>query len=124
VTDARQALGRSGEEVAARWLASRGWRILERRFRSGHRDLDLVVEREGEVAFIEVKTRRGAQFQDPVAAVNWRKQRELVRSAHVWLERRGRVGARCRFDVVGVVVTAAGVRVRHVENAFTLPWRA
>ena len=47
MTAARQAFGELGERVAERWLTGRGWRVVERRFRSGHRDIDLIVEREG-----------------------------------------------------------------------------
>ena len=57
MSSARQAFGELGERVAERWLRARGWRILARRFRSGHRDLDLVAERDGTVAFVEVKAR-------------------------------------------------------------------
>ena len=117
----RQALGKRGEAIAARWLQRRGWRIVAARFRSGHRDLDLIVERDGTVAFVEVKTRRDAAFGDPIEAVSWRKQRELIRSAKVWADRFGPPGACYRFDVVGVIVAANGARVRHVENAFVLP---
>jgi putative endonuclease len=118
---ARQTLGRIGERVAARWLCRRGWRVLAHRFRNGHRDLDLVVERDGTVAFVEVKTRRGTAFGDPIEAVSWRKRRELIRSAKVWSDRFGPAGAAYRFDVVGVIVVGVDARVRHVENAFTLP---
>jgi putative endonuclease len=52
---ARQEFGEVGERVAERWLRRRGWRVLQRRFRSGHRDIDLVAERDGLVAFVEVK---------------------------------------------------------------------
>jgi putative endonuclease len=124
MTDARQAVGVLGERVAARWLARRGWAVVAQRFRSGHRDLDLVARRGDLVAFVEVKTRRGLAFGDPVEAVGWRKQRELVRSAWVWIDRRGRPGEAYRFDVIGVLLTAAGVRVRHVEGAFEVPFRA
>src|SRR3954447_3207692 len=65
---ARQAFGELGERIAERWLRGRGWRVVQRRFRSGHRDIDLVVERDGVVAFVEVKARRGAGFGGPVEA--------------------------------------------------------
>jgi putative endonuclease len=118
MTAAAQALGEEGERIAASWLAQRGWRILDRRFRNGHRDLDLVAEREGLVAFVEVKTRRGKDFGHPVEAVNWRKQRELTRSAAVWIARYGSGEQTFRFDVVGVLMSDQGARIRHVENAF------
>lgn len=117
---ARQAFGALGERIAERWLRRRGWRVVQRRFRNGHRDIDLVVEREGTVAFVEVKARRGAEFGGPVQAVNWRKRKELQRSAKVWIDRNGREAENYRFDVVGVLVHGAEVRICHVENAFGL----
>jgi len=117
----RQALGALGERVAARWLEGRGWEVLARRFRSGHRDLDLVARRAGVVAFVEVKARRGLALGDPVEAVGVWKQRQLARSAWIWIDRHGRPGEAYRFDVIGVVFGAAGVRVRHVEDAFPVP---
>lgn len=116
----RQQLGQIGEAIAARWLRRRGWRIVAERFRSGHRDLDLIVERDGTVAFVEVKTRHRSGFGDPVEAVSWRKRRELIRSAMVWADRFGPPGASYRFDVVGIVVAGRDAKIRHVENAFSL----
>lgn len=124
VTIERGDFGRAGEELAERWLRRRGWRVLHRRFRSGHRDIDLVAERDGTVAFVEVKARHGGWFGGPIEAVNWRKRRELVRSASVWIDRHGRDGEVYRFDVIGVLVEGARVRVRHVENAFGISSRA
>ena len=117
---ARQAFGELGERIAERWLRERGWRVMHRRFRSGHRDIDLVVAQPGMVAFIEVKARHGTLFGDPVEAVNWRKQKELGRSARVWIARHGRSEEAYRFDVIGVLVNGTNVRVRHVEGAFAL----
>lgn len=97
--------------------------MVQRRFRNGHRDIDLVVERDGVVAFVEVKARRGAWCGGPVEAVNWRKRRELVRSASIWIDRFGRQGEAYRFDVIGVIIDARGARVRHVENAFDVATR-
>ncbi len=119
MTAASQMLGEEGERIAEAWLVREGWRILDRRFRSGHRDLDLVAERSGVVAFVEVKARRGKTFGHPVEAVNWRKQRELTRSASVWIARFGGAKQSFRFDVIGVLIDESGTRIRHVENAFT-----
>jgi putative endonuclease len=117
---ARQAFGELGERIAERWLRRRGWRIVQRRFRTGRRDIDLVVERDGIVAFVEVKARRGAGFGGPVQAVNHRKRKQLERSAMVWICRHGREAESYRFDVVGVLLDGAEVRICHVENAFSL----
>lgn len=116
-------LGIRGERIAERYLREKGWRVLQRRFRSGHRDVDLIVERRGTVAFVEVKTRTGTTFGSPVEAVNWFKQRQLVKSAQVWVARFGRSEELYRFDVVGVWIAGERVRVRHVEQAFELPSR-
>jgi putative endonuclease len=124
MTKARQTLGLQGEHVAARWLHVHGWEIAERRFRNGRRDIDLVATRNEQagrtVAFVEVKTRASADFGGPVSAVNWRKQRELCRSAKVWMSRFEKPGDTFRFDVIGVILGQENVRVHHVENAFLI----
>ena len=108
--------------MAERWLVRQGWRVLARRFRVGHRDLDLVVTDGSTVAFVEVKARRGGAFGHPVEAVNLRKRKELARSALVWVDRHGRAGEAYRFDVIGVLVEGRRVRVRHVPDAFRVPF--
>ena len=126
---ARQTMGVRGELVAARWLRVHGWSIADHRFRNGHRDIDLIATR-GEsdvgrmVAFVEVKTRKADTFGGPIGAVNWRKQRELSRSAKVWIARYQRPGDTYRFDVIGVILGSENVRVQHVENAFLLPTKS
>ena len=126
MTAARQTMGVKGERVAARWLQIHGWSIAERRFRNGHRDIDLIATRDEPaagrtVAFVEVKTRKTNSFGGPVAQVSWRKQRELRRSAMVWMSRFQRPGDTFRFDVIGVILSTKQVRVQHVENAFLVP---
>jgi putative endonuclease len=123
----QQAFGLKGERVAERWLTVHGWEIADRRFKNGHRDIDLIAtrpERDGmgrTVAFVEVKTRASWSFGGPTAAVSWRKQRELSRSAKVWMSRFQRPGDTFRFDVIGIILGPQNVRVQHIENAFTLP---
>ena len=128
MTKARQTMGLRGEHVAAKWLTVHGWQIAERRFRNGRRDIDLVATRSEHagrmVAFVEVKTRASADFGGPVSAVNWRKQRELSRSAKVWMSRFQKPGDTFRFDVIGVILDSQKVRVQHIENAFLLASRS
>jgi len=126
----RQALGARGEQVAARWLTLHGWAIADRRFRNGHRDIDLVATRSSAagggrvVAFVEVKTRKADSFGGPLGAVGWRKQRELARSAKVWIARHQKAADTFRFDVIGVILGPESVRVAHVEHAFLLPTKS
>lgn len=119
VTRANQDKGEAGERLAEDWLVAHGYSVIERRFRSGHRDIDLIVAQEDPeggrmVAFVEVKARSSADYGGPLGAINWRKQRELRRSAQVWIDRNMRLRDNYRFDVVAVT----GGQVEHVANAF------
>jgi putative endonuclease len=122
--------GRLGEALAARHLEAEGWTILDRGWRDGPREIDLVARREGTLAFVEVKTRTGSsEASDSDAAgaaalgsVTPRKRRELERAAAAWLGARGHEHGpfrRVRFDVVAVLL-APGLRPRivHVPGAW------
>jgi putative endonuclease len=121
---ARQRLGMRVESIAAKWLALRGWEILDRRFQNGYRDLDLVVCRftdnsnERLVAFVEVRTRYSTDFGTPAETVGWKKRRELARSARVWIASNRCSGDQYRFDVVGVIIGGARVQIQYVPDAF------
>lgn len=118
MTKQRQDLGLQGERIAARWMQRDGWAVVAHRFRSGHRDLDLIMRLGDLIAFVEVKARRGDAFGSPIEAVHHRKRRELTKSAQVWMDRHGSPGLSYRFDVVGVLISGSRVRVRHVADAF------
>lgn len=115
-------MGERGERIAEEWLTQRGWQLVQRRFRSGHRDIDLVIERSGAegrlIAFVEVKTRASDGYGGPLGAVHWRKQRELARAARDWIARNRACGDLFRFDVVGITWGAGTPEITHVENAF------
>lgn len=121
----RQELGIKGESIAARWLESRGWVILDRRFRNGHRDLDLVACRVEDgggrlVAFVEVRTRFSTDFGTPAETVGWKKQRELARSARAWIGSNRRSNDVYRFDVLGVILGEGPVKIQYLPDAFWL----
>jgi putative endonuclease len=114
-----QGLGAEGEARAARLLEASGYAILARNARADRVEIDLVAAREGVVAFVEVKTRRGRDHGAPEEAVDWRKRRRLVRGAAAWLHASGVRARRVRFDVIVCELDAAGEwRLRHIEDAF------
>ena len=126
MTAARQRLGRLAEDLAARRLRERGFRILERNSRTRLGELDLVALDGDVLVFVEVKAGRlgsRAGPERPVLAVGPRKQLRLRLLARQWLaDRRGRLsGVRAlRFDVVGVTFDVAGrlAGFEHIRNAF------
>jgi len=113
--------GRLGEELAARHLERAGWRILDRNYRAGHLEIDLVACRDGILSFVEVKARGGVGFGHPLLAIDGRKRRDLARAARAWLREHPGRGGEVRFDAVAVLWTPDGrVHLEHVEDAWRL----
>lgn len=112
-----RALGRLGEDEAARHLTRLGFDVVDRNYRCSLGEIDLVLARGNLVVFCEVKTRATDAWGLPAEAVNARKQLRIRRLAGRWLathRRRGDV----RFDVVSVIVRGGRVEVRHFPAAF------
>lgn len=114
------ALGRKGETLAREHLRREGWSILGENWRFHHKEIDLVAERDGVVAFIEVKTRSGGGLGHPLDAVTGRKRRDLAIAARGWIALHGRSGQDYRFDAISVVREGATVSVHHVADAWRL----
>jgi putative endonuclease len=116
--------GRRGEVLAARHLERCGWNILDRNWRAGHSELDLVAERGAVLAFVEVKSRSAEGSGGPLDAVTPRKRRELARAATAWLLARGDRMTRyetVRFDVVAVHLSrGGGGEVVHLPDAWRI----
>lgn len=114
---AKDALGRYGEDVAARHLIAQGIVVLERNWRCEAGEID-IVGRDGRVLVIcEVKTRSGIGFGSPLEAVTPVKIARLRRLAARWLLERGVHPDSVRFDVVGVTKPRAGAaQVDHVRG--------
>lgn len=115
----RSELARAGEEIAARFLARHGWRIVGRNIRCGRAgEIDIVAERAGVLAFVEVKTRRTDRFGTPGEAVTRRKQNRIRALARHYLMQTRPTAFAIRFDVVEVRTGGAGPLVTHLEGAF------
>src|SRR2546425_10797101 len=89
----RSALGKEGERVASRFLEARGYRILERNYRTRRGEIDLIAEDGRILVFVEVKVRLDDRFGGPAAAITRAKQARVARLAQQYLVWR-RVGDR------------------------------
>ncbi|MFF3456619.1 YraN family protein [Streptomyces sp. NPDC002730] len=117
--NATGALGRYGEELAARLLAEAGMTVLARNWRCGRAGEIDIVARDGDAVVVcEVKTRRAGCFEHPMAAVTPRKAERLRRLAECWLESHGGSPPDgVRIDLVGVVLPRRGApRVEHARG--------
>ncbi len=114
----RQASGAWGEDLALRYLARRGYTLVERNYRTRYGEIDLILRKDGTLVFVEVKLRRGTGFGDPLEAVTSRKQRTLRSLAVHYLSHRDPHFETLRFDVIGILAHDNKVRIRHVKNAF------
>lgn len=107
---AHTALGRFGEDVAARWLADQGYEIVDRNWRCPDGELDLVGIHQGWWVAVEVKTRRGTGYGHPFEAITPRKLRRVHRLARLWTAAHPEMPrlAGWRVDAVSVLLPAGG----------------
>ena len=114
--------GRRGEHAAVDYLRRAGFAILERNWRSGRYELDIVARRWDELHFIEVKTRRRDGLTPPEQALDSHKRRALVRAANAYLTENPFAGE-VQFDLIAVETAPAGTpEVRYIEDAIELHW--
>jgi putative endonuclease len=106
--DLRQALGKSGEDVACDELRRRGYAILVRRYRTRLGELDIVARDGATLVFVEVKARTSRRFGTAAEAVTFQKRQRLARMAQEFLQHSRLTRVPCRFDVVAVQVSSAG----------------
>ena len=111
-------LGKWGEDVAATYLEHQGYTIMERDWKSGHRDLDIIALDGDTVVFVEVKTRSNCMFTDPEIAVDYQKIRHLQQAANHYIKYR-HINHDIRFDIITVVGTMNdSPAIDHIKDAF------
>ena len=108
----RQQLGSRGEELAAEYLMSCGYLIVEHRFRIREGEIDLVCRKEGHLIFVEVKARTSGEFGNLDETISQKKLRRMTRVAHAYLTLYNRSNVPQRFgfrlDVVGLRLSPNG----------------
>ena len=120
----RQNLGKRGEDVALEYLLQRGMKLLERNWRSGHKELDLVMEEEGFIRIVEVRSRSVPAQIDPLESVDHAKRRKTIQAAKGYVAaNRSRIkGKEVVFDVVSILFNGELFKVEYVREAFAPTW--
>ncbi len=111
--------GRWGEELAAKYLRKKRYRILEMNYRCRMGEIDLIVENRKYLVFVEVKLRKNANFAEALEYVDTRKQERLKTTAMLYLAH-NETEKPCRFDVIEIYAPEGVKRpqIRHLEDAF------
>ncbi|MBC7246563.1 MAG: YraN family protein [Actinobacteria bacterium] len=115
-----RSMGREGEEVASRYLRRRGYRILERNYRSPFGELDIIAGKAGKLVFCEVKARTVGDAEEALAAVDARRRERMAKAASYYLARERPEVTVCRFDVIALLKKGGKWKIVHVEDAFVM----
>lgn len=111
-----QEVGRWGEEVATAHLVAQGYAIVERNWKLGHYEIDIIAQKDEYIIFAEVKTRENDNT-DPVDAVNTRKRNHMIASANAYLHKFN-IPFEYRFDIIAITGVPGNFKLEHIPDAF------
>lgn len=109
----RSSRGREGEVLAEQLLVARGYQVLDRNWRGGRGELDLICRRGDLLVFVEVRSARSHAFGSALESLRPGKLARLRSAGRAWLAAHGCPARACRFDLVALQLTRAGA----VESA-------
>ena len=108
-----------GEQMATRFLEDQGYIILDRNYRKGHQEVDIIALDHGELAIVEVKTRSSKTWFAPEEAVDHQKRQNLIRVANNYVHKHHR-SEPVRFDIIAIVSNSQKTEIKHIKNAFNI----
>ena len=111
-------VGRHGEDLVCRYMMDAGHTILERNWRYGHLEVDIISMDGNGIHFVEVKSRRTPMQAEPEESVNATKRRRMVRAAEGYLRVKGLEDMECSFDVASVTFDGKRTEIRYLPEAF------
>lgn len=115
-------IGDMGESYAADYLTKHRYKIKERNYRKRYGEIDIIAEKNGIIAFVEVKTRHSNTLAQPFEAVDRRKQEKIIKTAINYIYE-NKLDCNCRFDICEVFVDKDSLKLQKInyyENAFMM----
>ena len=109
-------IGDSGENIACKFLEDRGYRVVDRNYRIGFGEVDVICEFKGKLVFVEVKARKFLQQGLPEEAVTPRKLASITRVAEHYIATKGLTSVQAQIDVVAIELMHKPPIIRHLKN--------
>ena len=108
--------GKLGEEIALKYIISKGGKIIERNYRTKIGDIDLIAKLNGELVFVEVKSRSNINYGYPSESVDYKKKRKITNVAKYYILDNSLENLSIRFDVIEIYLNEK--KINHIANAF------
>lgn len=115
-------IAREGEEIAAKYLQNKGFKVIDRNFRARNTELDIVAidpstgSGQATLVFIEVKTRTSDKFGTPFEQIAYWKLKSLIKAAQYYKLTHSKLPDQMRIDAISVQYTFKGPQVEHLQN--------
>ena len=113
-------IGDAGEQLALNYLEKKGLKLISRNFRQRGGEIDLIMQDNLALVFIEVRLRKSARFGSAEESVTLQKQRRLIQTAQYYLQINTQKYALYRFDVIGIRPDNNDLNINWVKDAFQL----
>lgn len=109
---------RKEEDLAAQFLKDKGYKIIERNFRKGYGEIDIIAVHKNVLVFVEVKTRTSNAYGTPLEAISYFKLRTLVKTAEFYKMLNPKLPDSLRIDAISVLLDNFGKvsNIEHIEN--------
>ncbi len=108
--------GKLGEEIASKYIISKGGKVMERNYRTKTGEVDLIAKLNGELVFVEVKSRSNINYGYPSESVNNKKRRKIINVAKYYILDNSLENLSIRFDVIEIYLKEK--KINHIVNAF------
>jgi putative endonuclease len=108
--------GSKGEKLATEFLENNGYKILEKNWRSGRYEIDIIAEEKNILVFIEVKTRTTDYYGYPEESVNKTKQDHILQAAEDYVILNN-INREIRFDIISIIINGNIQKIYHVVDA-------
>lgn len=114
----KQIVGDRGEDIACEYLVKNGYRIIERNFRIKGGEIDIIARQNGELVFIEVKTRKQTLYGYPEEAVTIHKLKRITKAIKQYLLKSHVTKTYIRFDIISIELQTGviGYTLNHLKN--------